>query len=539
MKTAIDHYPLGNQKEIEAANIEYPEIKDKGRLTCPECGENVHFRSGKYSNHFSHYKKTKTSAECDRRVDGDSLLTIYERLGLPLYLRINNGEFYLSVGFRAVSYDVLQKASEDKAYIEICEKTKGQLNKVKYYINEQRFSAEDTTFIPVNFIPRNEEPYEVLFSRSAIRRLLKQVWSDYIDGFSNAGALFTANEYGGKKIRHGDSISTSKTYYWVRRDVNLPKGIPGIKMMSAGKIILRKEKYYIFKGQFMASLSNENKFKKLADYLRDNMKVFLLEKQPEVIPVWPPCVRVVDGYEVPDKGKDIYCNVISGNEVPKVFSYHGYNISPIELLVKKTGKENNIVSFKVSSDLKLINVDRKMISTGSYFKYHKLRSVSLDSEIIEVKNNEEIDVSSLDQNRINKEMIFSLLGKVDIIKVSGQGDITRVNHNESVLEINRLKYQDRFYILSHNRVIYSANIRRDRDVREGISGDGAKLHRFLQAHSRDARVTMPIRTRKDIIKILQTHSNLKQYLYDYLQTNTLPISVVYLLGGKKYGGQRL
>ena len=41
----------------------------------------------KYSNFFSHFKKTDISAECDRCVDGVSTISLYQRMGLPIYLR--------------------------------------------------------------------------------------------------------------------------------------------------------------------------------------------------------------------------------------------------------------------------------------------------------------------------------------------------------------------------------------------------------------------------------------------------------------------
>ena len=94
MKTAIDCYARGKQREANADEYSRMRSYSQGRFICPECGELVHLTGSKYSNHFSHYKKTDISAQCDRRVDGMPTQSVYERIGLPLYLRKDgNGDF--------------------------------------------------------------------------------------------------------------------------------------------------------------------------------------------------------------------------------------------------------------------------------------------------------------------------------------------------------------------------------------------------------------------------------------------------------------
>lgn len=540
MKTAIYHYSLGKQKEVQASDFVRGSSFLPGRFTCPECGENVFLTSRKYSILFSHYQKKETSPECDRRVDGKSSLTIYERIGLPLYLRINNDNFYLSMGFSTIPFDILQKASREGAYIEISENVRNSLNKYKYFINQERFYSDATTFIPIDFIPKHEHQYSISFSKGDSGYSLKKIWSDYADGFCNAGALFTSNECGGKKIRHGDSISANTEYYWVRKDIRLPKYIPGIEMKLCGNLVLKDEKYYVFKGSFIVSLSNQRQFRQLADYLRNYMRVFLLEKQPDIIPLWPPCVRVCDGYEVFDIKKNIFCNVISSNEIPKVFIYQGSsNIYPKELLIKKTSAENSIISFRIYSDPTLINVDRKMISTGTYFKYMKTELKELESEIVEIENNEYCDVNSLHQIRTDKELKFQTLTDVEVIRVDRRGNISKSRSTDGILEIKELMYQDRIYILSHNRLIYSADIERVKISSYLMDYDDTKLYDFLKVHNRDVRVVMPVGVRKIIIKMLISYSSSKKYLYDYLEKNTIPVTLANLLGGNKNDRWRL
>ena len=98
MKFAIDRFVNnreGQEMEVSAADI-YEQchggepLRAKTRFYCPECHERVfwHCRSssGRLPDFFSHYARTDSSPECDKRVDGRSDLYIYERTGLPLYL---------------------------------------------------------------------------------------------------------------------------------------------------------------------------------------------------------------------------------------------------------------------------------------------------------------------------------------------------------------------------------------------------------------------------------------------------------------------
>ena len=104
MKTAIDFYERGKLREANANEYNRASYYSRSRFICPECGEPVHLTGSKYSNFFSHFKKTDISAECDRRVDGVSTISLYQRMGLPIYLRCEDEEkFGLYIGFKRVS----------------------------------------------------------------------------------------------------------------------------------------------------------------------------------------------------------------------------------------------------------------------------------------------------------------------------------------------------------------------------------------------------------------------------------------------------
>lgn len=352
MKTAIDNYTRGKQKECNADEylcITYP----SSRFVCPECGESVFIRpSSKGNKFFVHHKKTDVSAECDRRVDGNVTESVYERIGLPMYLRKNESFYELQMGFKCLPEKILLNAQEKKISLIMDEKH-------KYLINQERFSSEKTTFIPVNKIPHSDENFRIQIQPSD--QSILNYWSDYSDGFTSEGAIFFATETGGKKLRHGDTVSTGINYYWLRKKNELPLCVPGINMKIVGHLRCDHNDFNVFYGNFNENLSDTH-FSLLSAYLRGNLKLYLLEKQPEFIPIWPPVIKTNDGYKVTSDTKEIWGSVISGNEVPKIYSFHGCNSVPIDCKIN-----NQLSKVSINDKLVYVNIDRKFVSSGAYF----------------------------------------------------------------------------------------------------------------------------------------------------------------------------
>lgn len=178
MKTALDFYARGKQKEANADEYDRSRYYSKDRFICPECGEPVHLTGSKYSNHFAHFKKSDVSAECDRRVDGSPTDSVYERIGLPIYMRINSsGDFYLYMGFKALPTALMEKAVAESVTVKIDRKN-------TYRINTERFSCERTALIPLDYIPLSGHKYHLCYEPVNKTYAISQHWSDYADGFS-------------------------------------------------------------------------------------------------------------------------------------------------------------------------------------------------------------------------------------------------------------------------------------------------------------------------------------------------------------------
>ena len=228
MKYAIDRYEMGLEKEVRA-DIFYNKYipRKKDRFFCPECGEPVFWssRGGSQPDKFSHYKKTEQTPECDKRVDGRSGLNLYERVGLPVYLAIRAvNQFSLMIGFPAVGEQLLAMAASRD--IKVCITGAEHCRKVS--VNAVNFLEDDVTLVPINFIPYPGKNFGMTIESEEALELRKK-WSDYADGFSYGGAIFTYGETGGKKIRKGGNISSDKQYYVIARKFDPPLEISSQK----------------------------------------------------------------------------------------------------------------------------------------------------------------------------------------------------------------------------------------------------------------------------------------------------------------------
>lgn len=168
MKTALDCYGRGKQKECNADEYIVGSVYSRDRFICPECGESVHLRRSKYSNYFAHYKRQNTSAECDRRVDGVPTDSIYERIGLPIYLRNGavKGTFELSLGFKALPRSLMEDAEKSKLQVSIDGES-------SYLVNRERFSEESTVLIPMD-MSKCKTYYDRVFRKLVSKRIINK-----------------------------------------------------------------------------------------------------------------------------------------------------------------------------------------------------------------------------------------------------------------------------------------------------------------------------------------------------------------------------
>lgn len=513
MKTALDYYSRGKQKESNADDYNVNSYYHRGRFICPECGEDVHLRKSKYSNYFAHYKKTDATVECDRRIVGMQADSIYERMGIPMYIRHSSSKGYynLYLGFKALPQSVMDDAEKINIAMTIDGKN-------RYLINRERFSMENMVLVPVKHIPPAEHKYNIYYSPADKAKYVVKHWSNFSDGFSFAGSLFTVTDQGGRKIRHGDNISTDVEYYWVRRDKFIPHRIPGIHMREHGRLVIDDENWYVFKGYFSSNIS-DREFERLTAYLKSQLQVYLLEKEPKFIPLWPPLIRQEDSYLIDSRCHEIYGYVSSGNDDPKVYIYRGATAVPEEIPYN-----NRILSVKVNSVELLINIDRKYISGGFRLGINNSQLVSEVSpiELVFDEQNMRIENRTVELSTIPNEI--KNIENLSFVIVRENGEITFIDKIEE-FPTEKLNQGDYIYILSGMWIKRIIHIKKEDN---NVSHINEKLiENKILTNNGTAYAVLPHKLRAKLMRIEWENKTINKYFDECLNNNKIPI---YLIG---------
>ena len=320
MRFAIDRLKAGTEAEVCAKDFFDTYILNKNdRFYCPECGEKVFWRSrgGSQPDKFCHYKKGDSSPECDRRVDGLSGLTIYERVGMPLYIvPLGDSFFQLNVCVPSFSASELKLGSVHKTRLLI-----KSGNRCRYlHIDSANCIEDEHTLIPIDFTPFGLSSYEVEISGDTSTKLFSKRIGSSIEGFGPDGLVFTYGDYSGRRIKKGDSVYTNKKYYVVSKRLFTPP--TGMIIDHLGYMMLNGVRHYVYLMKVIASTRDEKMFRYVEQFLVKNFGLWLLETPPEIIPIWPPVTNRGECIPV-NNSSTVYVNITSGNDNPKVFSYDG------------------------------------------------------------------------------------------------------------------------------------------------------------------------------------------------------------------------
>ncbi len=359
MKYAIDRFITGLEKEVCADDFYGKYIPRKSnRFYCPECGLQVYWvsKGGNQPNKFKHPPRTETSPECDKRVDGRSDLYLYERVGLPVYLtRPSENSFQLAISFPAVGSKMLASGAAQNARVII----RGNGTSRTVSINTNNFYPDSATLVPVNFLPSDNSVFKIEVSPGS---MYSRKWSNYAEGFTSTGAIFTYDEAGGKKVHRDDSISPGRQYYVVARQFPCP--FNEIQYNAVGTLKLQNCNYQVYCMTVNVSLQNERRYSQISDFFRYRFGVGLLETAPEIIPLWPPVIE--RDVLIPAKDSRIYCAITSGNDDPSVYSYVGNQVLSIPVQKDRNGEKHIFV--KAGAIDTVLSVDRKYVGREIVFR---------------------------------------------------------------------------------------------------------------------------------------------------------------------------
>ncbi|CDM70052.1 hypothetical protein CM240_2935 [Clostridium bornimense] len=521
MRKAIHNYATGKQKEIDASEVN--KIDGLKLFICPECGEKVRFVSGmKQLPHFKHYKKTEISPECEKRVDGFVKTYLYERIGLPLYIKRSNSSFELYISFPVLKDNLLDKLIEEKLYITIKDTDKYYENKQqKFAIN--RFLNDASTLLPINFIPKNNSNFIIDFSTSKYNEEILKYWSQYSEGFYKDNAIFSYGESGGKKIHRNDSIYTEKKYYMVSKNnlINIP---PGMKKEYIGSLPINNLNYNVYTIQITPY--DDIEFKRIAEYLLLNFKIGLLYCKPEIIPLWPPVVQKDSNFNLIHSNKDLICTVKTGNDVPKIYSYIEDKVT--ELFIPSFG--DNCFKIKVyPNSNKFLSVDRKYIGNEVIFSnihqeliYGKLNCILYDidntNNIININteytlSKKYVDLIAKSNNKLNIYHKTNYLYRKYELLNDKELRISNIQLNDELLFFNSYKLIGKICFV--NKIISKKIIDSD-------------LYHKLLLTSHTVKISIPIEIKKILI-LLSNYPMCYYLIKRYSDEGKIPIGTWYII----------
>lgn len=436
MKYAIDRYIAGKEYEVAASEFYGKYIPRKhGRFFCPECGEPVYWRQrgGPNPDVFYHKEKTDRSPECDNRVDGHSNLTLIQRVGLPLYLVKDHGNlFKLNISFPAIRQQLFEKLCEEQVVMKI---SAGNMREKKLPINTTNFYKNDATLIPVDFVPDYGRNYQISVP-SKWGFSLGRFWADYADGFESRGGIFAYSDNGGKKVRRGDSIAIGKRYFLVSRNFSSP--YHEIQTQIAGRIYLNQQEHTVYTLIVNVSTTDESRFSVINNYIKRTFGVWLIEKSPDLIPLWPPVVLREEMVPVIQTDK-VYCSVISGNEDPKVYLYTSGGVD--EISIEKYGT-NRTVTIPSYNDVS-VSVDRKYVGREVNFSLAKSFCSEFEpSFLILNKDGGGIDEGDLTTKQLESDFLIQTNIKAEVFIESVDCVCQRVviNQETNTVPVRRNPY---------------------------------------------------------------------------------------------------
>lgn len=522
MDTAKEIFSIGRHRTItvEEAEQKFAGTVGSGRerFICPECGEYVAFvRRYEYRSYFKHGFSNETTKECDLRSISQNYQTIYERIGLPLYIRKNmDEEFELCVGFYTLDESIINKAEREKLKVTINPTERERGLSVSYFVDSNNYLSNATTLKKIDFLSKE---YSIHYSQPQFESLLQLRWGRYIEGILNDGAIFTYNEYGGRKIRINEEITTDVDYLYLCLNEHLLNRQNGIIHEYCGSISLKSRgrdlNCNIYKIVFKSR--NDAEFDKLYKYCRDHFKLSLLYEPSKLSAVWPPTIMSDNQISIFNKHQAMF--ILKGDETnANIFIHKGSEIEEVQgnkvgshrlimisvsneskVVVTLNGKYNSVNSLVTQFNgtiktygniAKVQDRNGNILNSGEYTKLPHQKSIMIESE-------SKCDVLLINNNRINLYHI----------------------RDSSPIIIDPISYGDEIVHVMNNKLIYYMKFIEDNKQRADLSDD--VIYTRLHQLNGTSMVYPPFWIKK-FLTLIDNYPKTKRLAMTFMMTNKMP-----------------
>ena len=143
MDKAKQNYKIGQVRIVSAEQIKMEYGRsisyEEKRFFCSNCGEYVSYvHRNKGKTFFRHIKKNEETMECELRINTQKELSIYQKVGLPIYLKKDlNGNFNLAIGFYPIDENIIEISQREQFSITISGIKDAYNFKRMYYIDNK------------------------------------------------------------------------------------------------------------------------------------------------------------------------------------------------------------------------------------------------------------------------------------------------------------------------------------------------------------------------------------------------------------------
>ncbi|MDB8794607.1 hypothetical protein PN290_01485 [Romboutsia sp. 1001216sp1] len=518
MDRAKENYKIG---EVRIVSADY--IKDtykrsisfeEKKFFCTNCGEYVTYvYRNKGKTFFRHTNTTEETKQCELRIDSQGQLSVYQRVGLPLYLKKeNNNKYQLYIGFYSLGDKTINDLREKQSKITIKPAKNLSSYQKEYYIDKINFFSNTTTLKPINFI---SSKYNLEYSSKETKALVNEKWGEEIEGINTNGALFKYGENGGRKIRINEEIEADTDYLCIYKYGNMFGYYDGITYEEYGDIVFSNGSYKVYKIRF--SLIGKQA-KLISEFCRESFKVSLVNKPSYIVSLWPPMVKKNNKVEM---FYERYNLLLINSTEKNTRAFRHQKNSYVEMLIENIDKNKYLIKMLPSSIEKAININDEYNSKYLFVSKHNEEIKGFNNEIL-IKD---IDEKVIEQGKYQKLPIdgkLKLYSNSEIELLHYRNDILFRNYKIKSLEtvIEDIKFGDRLSIkigLKNKTILeYEKN-----KIESNQTFDDFEIYRRLR-NLKCYYEPVDAYT-KSILKNIKRYPKTYSLLKSYIVTNKIPI----------------
>ncbi|EPY09175.1 hypothetical protein PAALTS15_00905 [Paenibacillus alvei TS-15] len=445
--------------------------------------------------------------------------SIFERLGLPVYLRKDGDDrFDLYIGFYSLDESLFSNAEKDKLKITINPYQKDSLfkNSISFMIDRNNFLVGTTTLLKIDYIsPR----YSITCSLSQYEGMIYERWGNYVEGILKEGALFSHNDQGGRKIRINDEITTDTEYLYLCTNEQLLDRHKDIQRTYCGMISLlhsdRENFYNVYKIVFKPQ--SDQRFKELFKFCRDYFKVSLLSKPVRFDALWPPTIQRDNQLSCINSKDNLFLLKSDDTELLRAYSHNGLQHEELQGMV--LNNKTKLLAINISDGEAAITIAEKYTSIHSVVqKFNKVIKSYRNSMCI-------TDIKGI-QIKGGTTQVLPYKG---ILKVSSESrsSILRIRNNNicqynikaSNISIDNLSFGDELVAVINGQFISLINFARNHPINSVLSDEEI----FRQLIKFKGPFIKPPSWVKRILILLRDQPRTRKIIKSYVNKNEMPI----------------